>query len=114
MNEQQVCEVRRRRSRTEVEQLVASYEASGLTRIEFCVRHGLSLSTFSRHRKRREPQVPSSPNSLLAVELSPPQASVAAASGALVVALRGGRRIEVSCGFDAGALEQLVRVLEGA
>ena len=114
MNEQQVCEVRRRRSRNEVEELVSKYEASGLSRIEFCTRHGLSLSTFGRHRKRRTRQVPSSPNSLLALELSPPQASVAAASGALVVALRGGRRSEVSRGFDAGALEQLVRVLEGA
>jgi transposase-like protein len=114
MNEQQVCEVRRRRSRTEVEQLVANYEASGLTRVAFCARHGLSLSTFSRHRKRRERQAASSPNPLLAVELSPPRASVAAAGGALAVVVRGGRRIEVSRGFDAGALRQLVRVLEGA
>jgi hypothetical protein len=32
----------------------------------------------------------------------------------LAVVLPSGRRIEVSRGFDAGALEQLVRVLEGA
>jgi hypothetical protein len=31
----------------------------------------------------------------------------------LVVQLRGGRRVEVGRGFDPGALEQLVRVLEG-
>ena len=115
MNEQQVCVVRRRRSRTEVEQLVAQYEASGLSRIEFCAKHELSLSTFSRHRKRRARQVPSPASPLLAVELSaPPQSAVAIASGALAVVLRTGRRIEVSRGFDAGALEQLVRVLEGA
>jgi transposase-like protein len=106
MNEQQVSVVRRRRSRTEVEQLVAEYEASGLSRIEFCTKHGLSLSTFSRHRKRRARQVPSPANPLLAVELSAPsRAAVSAASSALAVALRGGRRIEVSGGFDVGALE---------
>jgi len=32
---------------------------------------------------------------------------------ALAVVLRSGRRIEVGRGFDTGALEQLVRVLEG-
>jgi hypothetical protein len=31
--------------------LVAKYETSGLSRIEFCAKHELSLSTFSRHRK---------------------------------------------------------------
>ena len=115
MNEQQVCVARRRRSRTEVEQLVAEYETSGLSRIEFCAKHELSLSTFSRHRKWRARQVPSPSNPLLAVELSAPsRAAVTVASGALAVVLRGGRRIEVSAGFDAGALERLVRVLEGA
>jgi hypothetical protein len=113
MNEQQVCEVRHRRSRTEGEQLVANYEASGLTRIEFCAKHGLSSSSFSRHRKRRELRVPSSPNPLLSVELSPPQTSIAAASDALAVVLRGGSRIEVSREFDARALERLVWALEG-
>ena len=31
----------------------------------------------------------------------------------MVVQLRGGRRVEVGRGFDPGALEQLVHVLEG-
>ena len=107
MNEQQVCVVRRRRSRTEVEQLVAEYEASGLSRIEFCTRHGLSLSTFNRHRKRRARQVPSPVSPLLAVELSaPPPVAVATTSSALAVVLRSGRRIEVSRGFDVGVLER--------
>jgi hypothetical protein len=45
MNEQQVCEVRRRRSRQEVEQLVAEYESSGLSQNEFCRDRGLALSS---------------------------------------------------------------------
>ena len=54
MNEKQVFEVRRRRSRQEVEQLIAEYESSGLSRSEFCRERGLSLSTLSRYRKRRD------------------------------------------------------------
>ena len=115
MNEEQVCVVRRRRSRAEVEQLVAEYEASGLNRSEFCRERGLALSTLGRYRRGREQQAPACANPLLAVELSNrPQASVAAAGSALAVVLRGGRRIEVGRGFDAGALEELLRVLEGA
>jgi hypothetical protein len=49
---------------------------------------------------------------LLAVEVSAREASTGPGS-ALAVVLRGGRRIEVGRGFDTGALEQLVRVLEG-
>jgi hypothetical protein len=51
---------------------------------------------------------------LLAVEVSGrAPAAIAATGSALAVVLRGGRRIEVGRGFDPGALEQLVRVLEG-
>jgi hypothetical protein len=51
---------------------------------------------------------------LLAVEISGRVPAPGAGTGsALAVVLRGGRRIEVGRGFDTGALEQLVRVLEG-
>jgi hypothetical protein len=42
----QGVEVRRRRSRAEAEQLVAEYEASGLSQVEFCRKQGLSLTTL--------------------------------------------------------------------
>jgi transposase-like protein len=114
MNEKQVVEVRRRRSRQEVEQLIEEYESSGLSRSEFCRERGLSLSTLSRYRKRRTRQAPAGHNALLAVEVSGrAPAPIAATGSALAVVLRGGRRIEVGRGFDTGALEQLVRVLEG-
>jgi hypothetical protein len=38
---------------------------------------------------------------------------IGATGSALAVVLRSGRRIEVGRGFDTGALEQLIRVLEG-
>jgi hypothetical protein len=114
MNEQEVCEVRRRRSRYEVEQLVAEFESSGLSRSEFCRERGLGLSTLARYRRRREGQAPAGNNTLLAVEVSGrPLEPVAASWSALAVVLRGGRRVEIGRGFDAGTLEQLVRVLEG-
>jgi hypothetical protein len=51
---------------------------------------------------------------MLAVEVSGRALAPMAGTGsALAVVLRGGRRIEVGRGFDAGVLEQLVRVLEG-
>jgi hypothetical protein len=113
MNEQQVVEVRRRRSRHEVEQLVAEFETSGLNRSEFCRERGLGLSTLARYRRRQEQQAPAGSNTLLAVDVSGRAAGAAATCSALAVVLRGGRRVEVGRGIDAGALERLVHVLEG-
>ena len=114
MNEEQVCVVRRRRSRQEVEQVVAEYESSGLSRIEFCRERGVALSTLGRYRSRQQRQTSADSNALLAVEVCGRAPVPMAASGsALAVVLRSGRRIEVERGFDTGVLEQLVRVLEG-
>jgi hypothetical protein len=113
MNEEQAFVAQRRRSRHEVEQLVAEFGSSGLSRTEFCRERGLALSTLGRYRRRGR-QAPTPANALLAVEVSGrAPAAVGATSSALAVVLRGGRRIEVGRGFDMGALQQLVRVLEG-
>jgi transposase-like protein len=113
MNEEQVCVVRRRRSRQEAEQVVAEYESSGLSRIDFCRERGVALSTLGRYRSRQGRQAASGNNALLAVEVTGRVPAPIAAGSALAVVLRSGRRIEVGRGFDTGALEQLVRVLEG-
>jgi hypothetical protein len=114
MNEEQVCKAPRRRSRQEVDQLVAEYESSGLGRLEFCRERGVGLSTLDRYRTRRKRQAPAGSNALLAVEVSTKAlAPIPGTGSALAVVLRGGRRIEVGRGIDAGARERLVRVLEG-
>ena len=114
MNEEQVSVVRRRRSRQEVKQLVAEYESSGLSRSEFCRERGLGLSTLDRYRTQQKRQASAGRNAFVAVEVSGRARAPGAGTGsALAVVLRGGRRIEVGRGFDTGALEQLVRVLEG-
>jgi len=108
---------RRRRSRAEAEQLVVEYEASGLGREEFCLQHGLALSTLARYRKRRRQERAEAPgpSRWVAVELSGShQAAVSGAASGLAVVLSSGRRIEVGRGFDANTLEQLLRLLEPA
>jgi transposase-like protein len=106
--------MRRRRSQAEVERLVAEYEASGLGRQAFCKKHGLSLSTLNRHRKRQQrPSEPVATGHWVAVELSDTGPAAASRLGSeLAVLLVSGRRIEVRGGFDPKVLEQLVRVLE--
>lgn len=117
MDEQQalVIDVRRRRSRAEAGQLVAAYEVSGLSRVEFCQQQGLSLATLARYQKRQRQAEgeAATGNSWLAVEVSGVSAAVGSgtASG-LAIALAGGRRIEVGRGFDAPTLVQLLGVLE--
>lgn len=114
MDEQtQTVTVSRRRSRAEAEQLVAEYETSGLSRTEFCRERGLSLATLARYRKRQPQGETKAGNRWIAVEVSStaPALDTATSSG-LVVALPGGRRIEIGRGFDADTLVQLLRVLE--
>jgi len=116
VNEQtQGVQTKRRRSRAEVEQLVAEYEASGLGRTAFCQQRGLSLSTLARYRRGQEQTAYAAAEGKrwLAVEVS---GSAAVAGGerasGLAVVLPGGRRIEVGRGFDADTLTRLLAVVE--
>ena len=100
-----------RRSRAEIERLVALYASSGIGRREFCHSHGLALSTLGRHlRKQRSKHSESRSKRvergrLMPVELAAPVAS------AIVLSINS-RRVEVRSGFDAATLAQLVTVLE--
>jgi hypothetical protein len=90
--------------------MAADYEASGLTREAFCNQRDVGLKTLDRYvtRYRKQRADGSEPQRWVAVE-------VAAHSGCgseMTVLLSTGRRIEVKRGFDAGALRQLVAVLE--
>jgi len=107
--------IKRRRSRAEIQQLVAEYEASGLGRTAFCQQRGLSLSTLARNRRRPDQTADEAAEGTrwLAVEM-PGSAAVAGgerASG-LSVVLAGGRRIEVGRDFDADTLKRLLAVVE--
>jgi hypothetical protein len=89
--------VPKRRTRAEVQQLVAEFVSSGMRRSEFCQSRGLSFSTLDRHlrklrwKRRRKPI--SSAGRLVPVELvvrkSPKQQEP---SCGLAVVLPGGRQ----------------------
>ena len=110
----------KRRTRAEVQQLVAEFVSSGMRRSEFCQSRGLSFSTLdrhlkNRHSKRRRRPVSSAGGRLVKVELaarkSPKQHD---ATCGLAVVLPGGHRIEVHPDFDSNTFERLVSLLERA
>jgi len=109
----------KRRTRAEVQQLVAEFVSSGMRRSEFCQSRGLSFSTLDRHLKKRRwkrRRLPaSSAGRLVPMELaamkSPAQHE---SSCGLAVVLPGGRRIEVHPDFYAKTFERLVGILERA
>jgi hypothetical protein len=107
----------KRRTRAEVQQLVAEFVSSGMRRSEFCRSRGLSFGTLNRHLKeqrwKRKSRAASSAGRLVAVQLatkkSPRQHE---ASCGLAVVPPGGRRIEVHPDFDTNTFERLVSALE--
>ena len=104
-----------RRSWSEVQALVAEYEASGLLRAAFCQQRGLAVGTLDKYRLRVHGGRESGGRSFVPVEVVPfagqDSNSIAGRDCTLVVELRCGRRIEVCRGFDAGTLERLLTVL---
>lgn len=92
--------------------MAGEYEASGLSRQEFCDQRGLPLKTLARYvtRSRREKNGNEGVPQWVAVEI----AARGGNSGELAVVLDGGRRIEVRRGFDADTLRRLVAELERA
>ena len=106
----------KRRTRAEVQQLVAEFVSSGMRRSEFCQSRGLSFSTLDRHLKKRRwkrgRRPVSSAGRLVPVELASPKQHEA--SCGLAVVLPGGRRIEVHPDFDTSTFERLVDILERA
>lgn len=106
--------VRRRRSRAEVEALVAEFEESGLLREAFCQQRGLAVGTLDKYRRRVRGVRHSAAGPMIPVEVVSPTGrdTRAGRDGVLVVELRSGRRIEVGRGFDGGTLERLLIVLD--
>ena len=108
--------VRRRRSRAEAAALVAEYEASGLSRQEFCQQRGLVVGTLDKYRRHVHGGSRSVAGPMIPVEVAPssrrqPSGDVGEESP-FVVESRSGRRIEVHRGFDAGTLERLLTVVD--
>lgn len=101
---------RHHRNRAEADHLAAEYEASGLSREEFCNQRDVALKSLARYvtRYRKQKAENNEPSRWVPVEV----AGHSGCGGELAVLLSGGRRIEVKRGFDAGTLLQLVAVLD--
>jgi hypothetical protein len=107
----------KRRTRAEVQRLVAEFVSSGMRHVEFCQSRGLSFSTLDRHLKKRrwkrKRRPVSSAGRLVKVELAAEKSpTLHDATCGLAVVLPGGRRIEVHPDFDTDTFERLVSVLE--
>lgn len=110
----------RRRSRAEIARLANSYRTSGLSRSEFCRRHGLALNTLNRHlKKQSQPQIHRSDDRVgrsplveVALATAVVSAPITDQHCALTVLLSNGRRVEVGDNFGEDALRRLVAVLE--
>jgi hypothetical protein len=105
----------RKRTPEEAAWLVAAYESGALSRRDFCRKHGLAVSTLDAYRSGRRQSLAGKgePARWVAVEAqeAKPLRAESAGSG-LAVVLGQGRRIEVSRGFDAGTLAELLGALE--
>ncbi len=115
MNDQTGRTAQQRRTRAEIEQIVAGFTGSGVNRTEFCRRHGMSLGTLNRYLKQRREQGDSgaADDGLLAVELAGGTLATDGDVGCdLAVVLSRGRKIEVGAGFDGPTLQRLVNLLE--
>jgi transposase-like protein len=115
VNENHEVQLRRRRSRAEIERLAVEYEASGARVSDFCRNHDLKPSVLQRHLKRRRLGKVESREvkRLVPVALVGTKRHADTPSEcALEVVLSRGRRIQVRADFDSGTLERLLNVLE--
>jgi transposase-like protein len=92
------------RSKREIRRIVEGFAKGGLTRREYCAKHGVAMTTLDywrrAHRKEKPTLVP------VAIE----EAHHPLAGFALVLA--NGRRIESSWSFAEADLQRLIRALE--
>ena len=92
------------RSANNVRGILREFANSGLTRREFCRRHGIAVTTLDYWpgRGSRQPR-------LVEVEVAPRESA-----GQFTLALANGRRIECSWGFADAQLAGLIRIAESA
>jgi transposase-like protein len=105
------------RVRTSLEQrslILAEYERSGVSAVQFAKRAGLKYSTLAgwlvRYRKSKTPG-PARPVRLLEAVVNPAQS---ATSSSLILHLPGGARMEVNTIHQAALAAELVRALGGS
>jgi hypothetical protein len=93
---------KQKRSAEEIRRLIEEFLSSGLTRREFCQRHGIAVTALDywRHTRKGKPR-------LVQVAVEAPQAG-----RGFVLVLANGRRIESSWKFAEADLLRLIRTAE--
>jgi transposase-like protein len=91
------------RSKAEIRSLVEGFARSGMTRREYCGKHGVAVTTLDYWRRAHRKQKPR------LVEVSLEQAEPRTG---FALVLSNGRRIESSWSFVETQLETLIRVAE--
>jgi len=91
------------RSKDEIRGLVEGFTKSGMTRREYCTKHGIGMSTLDYWRRVRRKQKPALVR--IALEEAQPQTGFA-------LVLANGRRIESDWSFREADLQRLIRAAE--
>jgi hypothetical protein len=92
------------RSKREIRRIVEGFAKSGMTRREYCARHGVAMTTLDYWRRGYRKQT------LKLVTVAIEQAPLPTG---FALVLANGRRIESSWSFVEADLEKLIRVAEG-
>jgi len=92
-------------SKEEKRRLIEGYAASGMTRREYCAKHGIAVSTLDYWRLKRKPK-------LVRVAIKGAIAPQASGPG-FTLTLGNGRRIESSWSFAEADMTRLIRAAEG-
>ncbi len=98
-----------RRSVEEVERLVSGYQRSGLTRREYCLSQGITVTTLDYYRRQKRPKSGSTNLLPVQVEAAPVQS---AGERGFALVLVNGRRIESPWSFGEAELTRLIRTAE--
>jgi transposase-like protein len=91
-------------SKEEKRRLIEGYAASGMTRREYCAKHGIAVSTLDYWRLKRKPK-------LVRVAIKGVTETQRSRSG-FTLTLGNGRRIESSWIFAEADMARLIRAAE--
>jgi hypothetical protein len=95
-----------KRSAEEIERLLESYQASGLTRREYCRSESIPVTTLDYYRRR---QARKRKGRLAKVVVRSEPAEL---GGSFTVMLANGRRIESGWNYEEAELGRLIRICE--
>jgi hypothetical protein len=92
------------RSKEELLKIAEGFAKSGMTRREYCAKHGVPMTTLDYWRRAHRKQKPA---------LVPVVIEEARSLTGFALVLANGRRIESSWNFITADLDKLIRVVEG-